>query len=148
MGWKYAVYSRAHLLEIREAAFYHCLAQFHLGHKIRFCMEVWSMGMMASMIAVVPLGLLKMQHFQPWAQSLQLCVQCHLHRRLATDSPCILPHGGNPVCFIRDPLSGGCHFTRWCPWTPPWEVGVSVGQCSSETTMFGHHLVAKQTIRW
>lgn len=44
-----------------------CLTQFQLGCRVRFSMVLQLFGMMESMIAVLPLGLLKMQAFQWWS---------------------------------------------------------------------------------
>lgn len=44
---------------------------------------------MASMIAVVPLGLLKMQAFQCWTRSHQLCAKRHLRQKLAINPSCM-----------------------------------------------------------
>ncbi len=84
-----SVSSRARLSERRAAVFHRCLAQFQLGRKLRFQTILQLMGMMASMIAVVPLGLLKMRAFQRWTLSHRLCAPRHLQRRLAITPSCM-----------------------------------------------------------
>ncbi|XP_076746637.1 uncharacterized protein LOC112431703 [Maylandia zebra] len=82
--------SRARLSEHRVAAFHRCLAQFQLGRRLRFQTILRLLGMMASMIAVVPLGLLKMRAFQRWTLSHRLCASRHLRRRLPVTASCML----------------------------------------------------------
>ena len=81
---------KARLSERRVAAFHHCLAQFQLGRKLRFRTILQLMGMMASMIAVVPLGLLKMRAFQRWSLSHRLCASRHLRRRVTITPSCMM----------------------------------------------------------
>ncbi|XP_049458675.1 uncharacterized protein LOC125904989 [Epinephelus fuscoguttatus] len=85
-----SVSNRACLSEHRVAAFHRCLAQFRLGRKLRFRTILQLLGMMASMIAVVPLGLLKMRALQRWTQSHRLCAPRHLQRRLTISPSCML----------------------------------------------------------
>lgn len=80
---------RAHLAQHRVAAFRQCLAQFQLEHRLCFWTVLQLLGMMASMIAVVPLGLLKMCTFQRWTRSHWLCAKRHLQRKLAITSSCM-----------------------------------------------------------
>ncbi|XP_065325845.1 uncharacterized protein LOC134621241 [Pelmatolapia mariae] len=82
--------SRARLSEHRVAAFHRCLAQFQLGRRLRFQTILSLLGMMASMIAVVPLGLLKMRAFQRWTLFHRLCASRHLRRRLSVTASCML----------------------------------------------------------
>ncbi|KAL3976218.1 tctex1 domain-containing protein 2 [Sarotherodon galilaeus] len=82
--------SRARLSEHRVAAFHRCLAQFQLGRRLRFQTILSLLGMMASMIAVVPLGPLKMRPFQRWTLSHHLCASRHLRRRLPVTASCML----------------------------------------------------------
>ncbi|XP_019204408.1 uncharacterized protein LOC109195978 [Oreochromis niloticus] len=82
--------SRARLSEHRVAAFHRCLAQFQLGRRLRFQTILRLLGMMASMIAIVPLGLLKMRAFQRWTLSHRLCASRHLRRRLPVTASCML----------------------------------------------------------
>ncbi|XP_027901587.1 uncharacterized protein LOC114162038 [Xiphophorus couchianus] len=81
--------ARARLSEHRVTAFHRCLAQFQLGCKLRFQTVLRLMGIMASMIAVVPLGLLKMRPIQRWTRSHRLCTSRHLHRRLTITASCM-----------------------------------------------------------
>lgn len=55
------------MLCFRPNNFHKCLTQFQLGCRVRFSMVLQLFGMMESMIAVLPLGLLKMQAFQWWS---------------------------------------------------------------------------------
>ncbi|XP_053354207.1 uncharacterized protein LOC128526406 [Clarias gariepinus] len=84
-----SVTSRARLSEHRIAAFQRCLALFQLQHKLRFRVFLQLMGMMASMITVVPLGLLNMRAFQRWVRSHRLCAARHLNRRLTVTPSCM-----------------------------------------------------------
>ncbi|XP_028306693.1 uncharacterized protein LOC114465708 [Gouania willdenowi] len=102
---------RARLSEGRVAAFHRCLAQFQLGRKLRFRLVLQLLGMMASMIAVVPLGLLKMRAFQRWSRSHRLCPQRHLQRMLIITPSCMMA-----LHPWRDPglLSQGSPVGRVC----------------------------------
>ena len=84
-----SVSGRACLSEHRVTAFLRCLAQFQLGHRLCFRTVLKLLGTMASMIAVVPLGLLKMRAFQRWTLSHRLCTRRHLRRMLATTPSCM-----------------------------------------------------------
>ncbi|XP_062386517.1 uncharacterized protein LOC134075064 [Sardina pilchardus] len=79
---------RAFLAVHRRKAFRECLAQFRLGHKLRFQMFLRLLGLMASMIAVIPLGLLHMRAFQRWVLSHRLNTSRHLNKRLTVDALC------------------------------------------------------------
>ncbi|KAI2662102.1 Gag-Pol polyprotein [Labeo rohita] len=57
---------RAMLSERRIMAFYQCLARFRVGNMVSFRTCLCLLGMMASSLSVVPLGLLKMRSFQHW----------------------------------------------------------------------------------
>ncbi|XP_063350743.2 uncharacterized protein LOC134642723 [Pelmatolapia mariae] len=66
------------------------LPRLQLGRRLRFQTILRLLGMMASMIAVVPLGLLKMRAFQRWTLSHRLCASRHLRRRLPVTTSCML----------------------------------------------------------
>lgn len=55
------------MLCFRPNNFHQCHPQFQLGCRVRFSMVLQLFGMMESMIAVLPLGLLKMQPLQWWS---------------------------------------------------------------------------------
>lgn len=80
---------RAFLTEHRTAAFHECLALFQLGRKLRFRTFLRLLGLMASMIAAVPLGLLHMRPFQMWVLSHRLNTSRHLNRRMLVDAACL-----------------------------------------------------------
>lgn len=93
-----SVSGRARLAEYRVAAFRRCLTQFQLGRRLCFRTVLQLLDMMASMIAVVSLGLLKMCAFQRWTRSHQLCTKRHLRRELAITPSCmsaLLPESGS-----------------------------------------------------
>ncbi len=61
-----------------------------VGTQTAFSDSLQLLGMMTSMIAVVPLGPLKMHAFQRWTRSHRLCVPCHLQRKLTITPSCML----------------------------------------------------------
>ncbi|XP_040915373.1 uncharacterized protein LOC121195777 [Toxotes jaculatrix] len=107
---------RVRLSEERERAFTHCLALFQLGKVVTFRLCLRLLGLMASVISVVQLGLLMMRDFQRWTASLHLCSQRHLHRKVKVTAQC--------VAALR-------------PWREPAMLtsGVPLGTVSSRVTM-------------
>ncbi|XP_073725558.1 kinesin-like protein KIF6 isoform X3 [Misgurnus anguillicaudatus] len=80
---------RTMLSERRIIAFYQCLALFRLGNLVSFRTCLRLLGMMASLLAVVPLGLLKMRDFQRWVAARGLCSCRHLTRRVRIHEECV-----------------------------------------------------------
>lgn len=80
---------RMALSERRIASFTHCLSRFQLGKVVRFRLCLRLLGLMASVISVVHLGLLMMRDFQWWVASLQLCPRRHLSHGVKITQPCI-----------------------------------------------------------
>lgn len=81
---------RAMLSQRRIIAFYQCLAQFRRGNLVSFRACLRLLGMMASSLSVVPLGLLKMRDFQRWVAARRLCPCRHLARRVRIHSECVM----------------------------------------------------------
>uniref|UniRef100_A0A3B1IRS8 ribonuclease H n=1 Tax=Astyanax mexicanus TaxID=7994 RepID=A0A3B1IRS8_ASTMX len=81
--------SRARLSERRICAFRDCLAQFQLARSLRFRQFLQLLGQMASMIAVVPLGLLLMRAFQHWLLSHRLNASHHLQKKIVVTQGCM-----------------------------------------------------------
>lgn len=92
---------RAYVGEHRAKAFRSYLALFHLGHKgDKVCLKL--LGLMVSMIAVIPLGLLYMIEFQRWVFSLGLDAYRCMHRnRQVVVSPSFM---GAPLIWKRAAL--------------------------------------------
>lgn len=80
---------RATLSLERITAFRQCLALFQRGSRLRYHTCLRLLGLMASTIAVVPLGLLQMRAFQRWVSALRLCPKQHLNRLVLIDAACI-----------------------------------------------------------
>nr|XP_055040043.1 uncharacterized protein LOC129427314 [Misgurnus anguillicaudatus] len=66
-----------------------CLALFQKGNKVSFRLCLRLLGLMASTISVVPLGLLRMREFQHWIAAQRLCPKRHLNRRVVVSSQCM-----------------------------------------------------------
>ncbi|XP_041840350.1 uncharacterized protein LOC121639256 [Melanotaenia boesemani] len=107
---------RVRLSEARVTAFSQCLALFQLGKAVSFRLCLRLLGLMASVIFVVRLGLLMMRDFQQWVASLHLSSQRHLRRRVRITAQCIMA--------LR-------------PWRDPTILtsGVPLGAVSSRVTM-------------
>ncbi len=73
---------RATLSEQRGESLGNSVNLLHLGKTVSFQPCLRLLGLMASVIAVVPLGLLLMRDFQRWTASLKLNPSRHLHRRV------------------------------------------------------------------
>lgn len=82
---------RAKLTPQRVESFHKCLSNFQLGKKVKFRICLRLLGLMASMIAVVPLGQLYMRDMQRWVFSLRLHPErrAHLNRQITVSLPCI-----------------------------------------------------------
>ncbi|XP_038158400.1 uncharacterized protein LOC119794765 [Cyprinodon tularosa] len=74
---------RAHLSVEREEAFRACLA---LCERLRLCHRL--LGLMASVLAVIQLGLLHMRPFQRWVASLRLNPVRHAHCKVIISPTC------------------------------------------------------------
>ncbi|GAA6099882.1 uncharacterized protein LOC124401124 [Tachysurus ichikawai] len=68
------------LMEERIASFTQCLACFQRGQVVPYRLCLRMLGLMASVISVVYLGLLKMRDFQRQITRLRLCSRQHLSR--------------------------------------------------------------------
>ncbi|XP_056307255.1 uncharacterized protein LOC130219008 [Danio aesculapii] len=92
---------RAMLSERRITAFGLCLTHFRKGNLVSFRTCLRLMGMMASSLSVIPLGLLKMRDFQRWISAKRLCPRRHLARRVRVSTECVmaLHHWKNPCIF-------------------------------------------------
>lgn len=80
---------RVTLTAQRLASLTQCLSMFRHGAKVTFRTCLRLAGLMASVIAVVHLGLLKMREFQRWLTALHLCPRRHLHRKVTVDARCV-----------------------------------------------------------
>ncbi len=89
---------RATLSEQREENVRNCARQFHLGKTISFRLYLRLLGLVASIIAVVPLGLLFMRGFQRWVASLKLNPSRHKGDGCTTRDGCI------STSLARDPV--------------------------------------------
>ncbi|XP_060750593.1 uncharacterized protein LOC132862550 [Tachysurus vachellii] len=92
---------RVTLTEERIASFTQCLARFQRGRVVPYRLCLRMLGLMASVIAVVRLGLLKMRDFQRWIARLRLCSRRHLNRPVRVTHACVeaLRHWKGPVTF-------------------------------------------------
>ncbi|KAL0199690.1 hypothetical protein M9458_002877, partial [Cirrhinus mrigala] len=99
---------RAMLSERRIMAFYQCLARFRVGNMVSFRTCLRLLGMMASSLSVVPLGLLKMRSFQHWVAARHLCPRRHLARKVRITTACVmaLHQWRNPCVFRTGVLLG------------------------------------------
>lgn len=89
--------------QVRKARFTHesisgegvrfqlCLAQFQLGHTVRFHNFLRLLGIMASMIVVILLGILLMQPFQHWVLAMRLDAFRHLNLSIQVSLICLWP---------------------------------------------------------
>ncbi|XP_034564504.1 uncharacterized protein LOC117830473 [Notolabrus celidotus] len=80
---------RVTLSEGRLTSLMHCLSLFERGKVISFRLCLRLLGLMASVISVVPLGLLMMRDFQRWVAALRLCPRRHLSRRVKVTPTCL-----------------------------------------------------------
>ncbi|XP_047663485.1 uncharacterized protein LOC113652359 [Tachysurus fulvidraco] len=90
---------RVTLTEERVASFTQCLARFQRGRVVSYKLCLRMLGLMASVVAVVHLGLLKMNDFQRWIARLRLCSRQHLSRPVRVNHACVeaLRHWKAPV---------------------------------------------------
>ena len=79
---------RAYLTEDREQAFQACLSLFRRGMSVTYRVCLRLLGLMASVLAVVPLSRLHMRGFQRWVASLNLDAARHTHRRVRVSVKC------------------------------------------------------------
>ncbi|KAL3999504.1 Ran GTPase-activating protein 1 [Sarotherodon galilaeus] len=61
---------------------------FQLGRYLPFRKCLQMLGLMASSLAVIPLGRLHMREFQQWVASLRLNQKCHTHRHIRVTADC------------------------------------------------------------
>ena len=80
---------RVTLSEARVASLTQCLSLFRLGKAVSFRLCLRLLGLMASVISVVHLGLLRMRDFQRWVAALRLCPRRHLNRRVKVLPSCV-----------------------------------------------------------
>ncbi|XP_038153414.1 uncharacterized protein LOC119791417 [Cyprinodon tularosa] len=80
---------RVTLSEGRILSFTQCMTRFQLGNVVTFRLCLRLLGLMASVISVVHLGLLMMRDFQRWVASLRLCPCRHLCRRVKVTQTCV-----------------------------------------------------------
>lgn len=107
---------RVTLSEGRIASFTQCMTHFQLGRVVSFRLCLRLLGLMASVISVVKLGLLMMRDFQRWVASLRLCTRRHLRRGVKITPACV---------------------AALLPWREPTSLtaGVSLGAVSSRVTL-------------
>ncbi len=95
---------RAFLSQDRVGKFRQQLALFHSGSvvSLRACLRMT--GLMASVISVVPQGLLRMRDFQRWVSSLRLDARHHIRRTVGVSPECLLAlrHWRDPEIFTMD----------------------------------------------
>ncbi|XP_034567334.1 uncharacterized protein LOC117832353 [Notolabrus celidotus] len=80
---------RVTLSEGRLMSLMHCLSLFEWGKVISFRLCLRLLGLMASVISVVPLRLLMMRDFQRWVSALRLCPRRHLSHRVKVTPTCL-----------------------------------------------------------
>ncbi|XP_059400135.1 uncharacterized protein LOC132131953 [Carassius carassius] len=90
---------RVTLTERRIASFTQCLSRFQTGKIVPFRLCLRMLGLMASVISVVRLGLLIMRDFQHWVAHLRLCSRRHLNRQVRVTYVCVraLRHWKSPA---------------------------------------------------
>ena len=100
---------RVTLSEGRIQAFTQCLARFQPGAAVPFRLCLRLLGLMASVIAVVKLGLLMMRDVQRWVTSLRLCPRRHLCRlvRISPAATAALCQWRSPEIFSPGARLGG-----------------------------------------
>ena len=81
---------RVTLSEGRLTALTQCLSLFQLGKAVPFRLCLRLLGLMASVISVVHLGLLMMRDFQRWVAALRLCPRRHRSRRVRITAACVM----------------------------------------------------------
>ena len=80
---------RVTLSEGRLASLGQCLSLFRLSKAVPFRLCLRLLGLMASVVSVVHLGLLMMRDFQRWVAALHLCPRRHLNRRVKITPACV-----------------------------------------------------------
>ncbi|KAI2645853.1 Transposon Ty3-G Gag-Pol polyprotein [Labeo rohita] len=80
---------QAFLSEERIRSIRGCLSLFQKGRKVPFRLCLRLLGLMASTVSVIPLGLLRMREFQNWTASLHLCPKRHLNRKVIVSALCM-----------------------------------------------------------
>ncbi|XP_075959924.1 LOW QUALITY PROTEIN: uncharacterized protein LOC142963104 [Anarhichas minor] len=98
---------RVTLTEARVLSLTHCLSLFRLWKAVSFRLCLRLLGLMASVISVVQLGLLKMRAFQRWVAALRLCPRRHLSRRVKISPACVVtlrPWGDSTALTSGVPL--------------------------------------------
>lgn len=84
---------RATLTDRRREKFHLCLSLFREGRTVAFRTCLSLLGLMASLLAVVPLGLLRMRDFQRWVSALRLCPRRHRFRPVTVTASCLAALG-------------------------------------------------------
>ncbi len=97
-----SVMFRAFLSEDCIKTFHSCLSLFQQGRSVSFRRCLRLLGLMASTVSVVPLGLLRMREFQIWTASQGIRPKSHLSRRVRVSPECMsaLRHWRAPS-FLR-----------------------------------------------
>ena len=80
---------RVTLSERRLTSLTQCLSLFRRGETVSFRLCLRLLGLMASVISVVHLGLLMMRDFQRWVAALRLCSRRHLNRKVKVTPACV-----------------------------------------------------------
>ncbi|KAL0151550.1 hypothetical protein M9458_053132 [Cirrhinus mrigala] len=80
---------QAFLSEERIRSIRSCLSLFQKGRKVPFRLCLRLLGLMASTVSVIPLGLLRMREFQNWTAALHLCPKRHLNRKVMVSALCM-----------------------------------------------------------
>ena len=104
---------RARLSEERVASFLSCLARFRVGQRVQFKLCQRVLGLMASAIALIRLGRLRMRPFQRWVASLGLPQARHGYTPITITMDCVtaLRHWGNPR-FLSEGVTMGTVTSR------------------------------------
>ncbi|XP_073677299.1 uncharacterized protein [Garra rufa] len=80
---------QAFLSEERIRSIRSCLSLFQEGSKVPFRLCLRLLGLMASTVSVIPLGLLRMREFQNWTAAQHLCPKRHLNRKVTVSALCV-----------------------------------------------------------
>ena len=104
---------RARLSEERVTSFLSCLARFRVGNRVQFKLCQRVLGLMASAIALIRLGRLRMRPFQRWVAALGIpqARQAHAHVTVTADCIAALRHWGNPQ-FLSEGVAMGTVASR------------------------------------
>ncbi|XP_062409095.1 uncharacterized protein LOC134100063 [Sardina pilchardus] len=137
---------RATVTSQRAVSFRNCLSAFQLGRRVKFRACLRLLGLMASMIAVVPLGQLFMRDMQRWVFSLGLCAErgAHMNKMISVSTSCmhalrmwrdpsLLSRGASMgLIAVRKVLTTDASLTGWGATLENWAVGGSWSALQSQ----------------